>query len=419
MMFVKKFFSRLFVLYLVLYVFPFPLDYIPFDFGSSVSNLVNSFWQWVTPLFATSFYGFTDELSFQGRGSGDTLYDYFLVLTRFIIVSILVLFWLVWDKAKKSDVLLWTSFVVLLRYYLAFMMFVYGFSKIFYLQFPEMSLLNLTGIYGDSSPMGLLWKFMGYSETYSVFTGLMEVLGGLLLLFRHTKMLGTIITFGIMLNVFVLNMTFDVPVKLFSFHLLVMSLVIVVPDAKNIFNFFILNKPTWPKIITPYFSNNKRKWAGYISKSLIVVYVLFTTIESKIKSQELYGKKAFKNHLYGIYNVQNFVINGNTLPLLTTDRNRWQKLIIDKNSSLVIKMDGTRVGMKHEIDTVTNSITFKPFLNGEEEYRLEFQKKDDILLLDGIQGLDTLHISSIKWDREDFFLINRGFHWINKYPMNR
>jgi hypothetical protein len=34
--------------------------------------------------------------------------------------------------------------------------------------------------YGESSPMGLLWTFMGYSTGYNLFTGGAEALGGLL-----------------------------------------------------------------------------------------------------------------------------------------------------------------------------------------------------------------------------------------------
>lgn len=416
---IGKFFVRFLLVYLFLYIFPFPLNYLPFDIGTSISGFVESFWQWLTTFFSDNFFRHEGQLSFNGRGSGDTTYDYYLLFTRLIVTFFLALFWLVLDRAKENESPLFDSLIVLLRYYLAFMMFTYGFSKVFYLQFPELNLMSLTRTYGDSSPMGLLWKFMGYSESYSIFTGLMEVLGGFLLLFRNTRILGGIITFGIMVNVFVLNMTFDVPVKLFSFHLCIIALIIVLPDLHNIIRFFILNKPTRPMPIRSYFSRKKYRLMGYGIKTILLSYVLFNNIEGKLESQKKYGKKVPKHSLYGIYDVKNFIVNGDTLPPLTTDTLRWQQLIIDKRSSLLIKMDGSRVGMQHEMDTVQGLISLTPYLDNELGYELEFLKKDSLLFLKRVNEDDTLRIKALKVDREDFFLMHRGFNWINEYPMQR
>lgn len=416
---VRKVFARVLLVYFFLYVFPFPLNYIPFDIGEFISESVNSFWQWLATSFAEGILGHERELSFNGRGSGDTLYDYILIPARFLLAVFLVIIWVAWDRARKSDSKIFTVFIVLIRYYVAFMMFVYGFSKIFYLQFPEMNLMNLTRTFGDSSPMGVLWKFMGHSEAYSIFTGVMEVFGGLFLLFRKTKILGAVIAFGIMLNVFVLNMAFDVPVKLFSFHLLLMALIVTLPDFKNILNFFIHNKATQPEPITPYFTEKKKRWVGYSLKIALIFYVLFTTVENKFESQKLYGKRVPKHLLYGIYDIRDYLINGDTIPPLTTDPDRWKQLIIDKKNSLVVKMDGNRIGMQHKIDSLYGTIELKPFLDGEQGYKLRYKIKDSLLFLTEIRKLDTLHLTSKKKRREDFFLINRGFSWINEYPMQR
>lgn len=416
---IGKISSRILLVYYLLYIIPFPLGYIPWEIGAFFSKTVNSFWQWLTPLVIENFTGFKEELSFQGRGSGDTLYDFLLVPTRFFCALILTVLWSVIDKLRNSDSKIYQGFIVILRYYLAFTMFGYGFSKVLYLQFSELNLMSLTRTYGDSSPMGLLWKFMGYSETYTVFTGVMEVLGGVFLLFRRTKVLGALITFGIMLNVFVLNMTFDVPVKLFSFHLLLITLIVVLPDMRNILNFFIVNKPTHAKPISPYFTKKSKNIIGHSLKLLVICYVLFTTIDSKLESQKSYGKRVPKHLLYGIYEVQCYSVNGDTIPPITTDTDRWKQLIVDKRYSSVVKMDGKRIGMKHEIDSLNHSIVLNPFLDGEQGYNLKYKLRDSILFLMEIKQKDTLIISATKKHREDFFLINRGFHWINEYPMQR
>ncbi|MFM1882053.1 MAG: hypothetical protein RJA05_462 [Planctomycetota bacterium] len=75
------------------------------------------------------------------------------------------------------------------------------------------SVAELLQQYGDSSPMGLMWTFMRASPAYVMFAGWMETIGGLLLLFRRTQLLGAMLVAGVMANVFVLNMCYDVPVE--------------------------------------------------------------------------------------------------------------------------------------------------------------------------------------------------------------
>jgi hypothetical protein len=64
--------------------------------------------------------------------------------------------------------------------------------------------------------MGLLWTFMGASAAYTIFTGLGELVGGLLLTTRRTALAGALVSAAVMTHVAVLNFCYDVPVKLFS-----------------------------------------------------------------------------------------------------------------------------------------------------------------------------------------------------------
>ena len=73
--------------------------------------------------------------------------------------------------------------------------------------------------------MGVLWFSIGASPAYEIFIGLAEVGGGLLLFLPATAQLGAMMGLMNSIAIFTLNMTYDVPVKLFSFHLVLMSLV--------------------------------------------------------------------------------------------------------------------------------------------------------------------------------------------------
>ena len=83
---------------------------------------------------------------------------------------------------------------------------------------------------------------MGASTAYQMFAGLAEVLAGLLLLFRRTALLGALLCGGVLANVVLLNFCFDVPVKIYSSHLLLMAVCIIYPDTGRLVSFFLLSR---------------------------------------------------------------------------------------------------------------------------------------------------------------------------------
>ena len=90
----------------------------------------------------------------------------------------------------------------------------YGFGKIMGSQFYRKGQLppdiaqttaeKLTGFH-------LAWLFFGYSKTYILFVGIAQVIGGFLLLFERTKLIGVLILVPILLNIIVIDAVFSVP----------------------------------------------------------------------------------------------------------------------------------------------------------------------------------------------------------------
>ena len=102
-------------------------------------------------------------------GSGDTALGYaerFCILAAAVSAAIL---WSVLDRRRKNyhELHLWLR--IYLRYLLAFVLFSYGFVKIFPLQMPPPTFARLIEPYGEFSPMGVLWSFIGVSTAYSFF----------------------------------------------------------------------------------------------------------------------------------------------------------------------------------------------------------------------------------------------------------
>ena len=85
---------------------------------------------------------------------------------------------------------------------------------------------------------------MGASESYTMFVGFAEMISGILLFPRKTSTLGALMSIGVLSNVVALNFSYDVPVKLYSSHLLAMAIFVLLPEARRLANFFIFNRPT-------------------------------------------------------------------------------------------------------------------------------------------------------------------------------
>ena len=110
-------------------------------------------------------------------GSGDTTLDYIELLCFVVLALCAALVWSVLDRRRLEYRRLHSWLRVLVRYTLAVTMFTYGFAKIFPLQFRTPGFARLMEPYGEFSPMGALWWFMGASTAYIIFSGAAEVAG--------------------------------------------------------------------------------------------------------------------------------------------------------------------------------------------------------------------------------------------------
>src|SRR5208282_4219864 len=119
------------------------------------------------------------------------------------------------DRRRENYFSLYKWFRLFIRFSLASQMLSYGWAKAIPLQMPFPSLVKLLEPYGNFSPMGVLWSSVGSSQAYEIFAGCAEMLGGILLLVPRTTMLGALVCLAATTQVFMLNMAYDVPVKLF------------------------------------------------------------------------------------------------------------------------------------------------------------------------------------------------------------
>ncbi len=87
-------------------------------------------------------------------------------------------------------------------------------------------------------------------------------------------MLGALVALADMIQVFMLNMTYDVPVKLFSFHLILMSLFLLVPEFQRLADFFVRNRTVAPSTEAPLFSTSRANRIALAAQIMLGLWML-------------------------------------------------------------------------------------------------------------------------------------------------
>ena len=215
-------------------------------------------------------------------------------------------------------------------------------------------------------------------------------------------------------------MSYDIPVKLFSFHLLLFGFFVFMQDWKRIFAVFFTTATTIPRSFPYYFKKRELNIGLLAVKLCLISLFLYTNFARAIKMNNVRGPNAPKPALYGIYDITHFEKNQDTIPLLITDDNLWKRFIVQrKNYISAYQMDSKRVRFKLELDTLKKTLSMKKRRDTTDTYNFKYTLKDSILTLKGMHGKDTILIKAKQFDLKKFRLINRGFHWINERPYNR
>jgi hypothetical protein len=248
--------------------------------------------------------------------------------------------------------------------------------------------------------MGVVWSFMGASAAYTVFSGLAEVTGGVLLFFRRTTALGALVTFGVMTNVVALNYCYDISVKLNSTHFLLMSAFLLAPDFQRLVNVFLLNRAAEPADFRlPTFRTGWPLWA---SRGVWAIVFALGVIANGVDAYKKYAAPKPRSPLYGLYAVESETPDG------------WYRMAFDTPDSFTIRgRDGRPGYYQVEYDVAKQMFTIK---NG---IALRWSRQDgNVLLLTGTVGGKETTIRLRRID-ETLLLRTRGFHWVQEYPFNR
>jgi hypothetical protein len=268
---------------------------------------------------------------------------------------------------------------------------------------------RLLEAYGDFSPMGVVWAFVGTSTAYEMFSGAMEVLGGLLLIFRRTALLGALVSIAVLVNVAMLNYCYDIPVKLYSTMLLLLAVYIAAPDAERLLDFFLRHRtPSASSAGPPPFRNRWMRFAALALKTAAIGYLFYSNVVPSYQQYLTRYGNVDRPPLYGIYNVETFSRSG-----AQSETQRWKKVLCERSGSVEVRlMNDQQISYPAHYDAARHIITLA---TPNQKSVLTYT-----LLDEGRAQLEgTLLGDPVAIGLQNSRLLSAGFHWVQEYPVNR
>jgi hypothetical protein len=368
---------------------------------------------------ATHIFGVTQPLVILS-GSGDKIFDWVQAFCFLVFAALGTVLWSVVARRRLHHMALQKWFRLFLRFALGATFVGYGAAKAIPLQMPYPPLQRLLEPFGHFSPMGVLWYSIGASRPYEIFTGCAELAAGILLFIPATATLGALVSLACAIQIFTLNMTYDVPVKLFSLHLILMSLFLLAPDVRRLVNLLVLNRAAAPSTIAPLFRTRRALRVAAAVQVVFGVYLVGMNLNQSAQGWKVYGGGAPKSPLYGVWNVQHMMIEGVERAPLVTDYDRFRRVIFDNPARMSFqRMDDTFVGFGNTIDMSAKTVTLSRQPGATVARFTIEQPAAGRLVLDGVLDGKKMRLALELFPREKFLLVSRGFNWVQEYPFNR
>lgn len=331
---------------------------------------------------------------------GNHLEGYYNWLIAFIIALVGTFVWGGLSRNKKVEdydqLYYWLR--VLLRYRLAIAVIATGIVKFFPIQLPKPTLSDYNTEYGDF----LLWKIYYLSTSitkagYVSSLGLLEVVGGLLLLFRRTAPVGAGLLIALLSNIVISNYVYEIGEQVYSSFLILLAIVIFAYDFPRFFNLLFREVKSFPDTLVPLYNGFIARYKPVLKAIFVLFFVFFgvSAYSSWKRTNYPYPNTSGIAHVRGLYNVKDFVINGDTIPYSLVDSLRWQNVVFESWNTLSIRsnesiaIDRTKPRIVWQADVDRNFE--QTGSGGRHFYRYDYaQTQDSLYRIRLVNKTDTL-----------------------------
>ncbi len=278
-------------------------------------------------------------------------------------------------RLKKEGNVLTGNYIVtsLLRYYFAYTLVSMVFPKI-YTEIFQTSYHSFDKKIIDLEPMEFIRSFYTYNPHYEMFMGWMQLCGALLLCFRRTYLVGTIILLPLLTLSVMHSHFFEIQNLTISAAFLFAGVLILLSQGFRLGS-FLANGTTLEKYAYPFF-NPPNKFYKILTLAKIIGIIGYTTM---VSSNYIAHKQTW-------WNIQSPVVQGvwkiDKLETDTKDIPRFERFFFERGRRGIVTAENDTIsGFQYIIDTSQQQFEFWNFHNYRD---LDFKGKYELV------GSDTL-----------------------------
>jgi uncharacterized membrane protein YphA (DoxX/SURF4 family) len=395
--------------------------------GRIPASPLDRLWGVLVPPVARHVLHLTN-FKFQPITSGDSVSDYVEYLTWALISVVATVVWSLLDRKKTNYYRLNQWLRLYAQVALGVIMMSYGFDKVFPLQFGELTASRLVATVGDLSPFGMLWVFMAASKPYTIFSGVLEVLAGTMLVLPRLRAMGALLAVAVLTNVFALNVFYDVPVKSFSLQLLLLAIFLASPEFPRLVSALVLNRTVAPRSEVRLADNERvTNWARWVQAAVAAAFFVAFLIGSAHRYTN--RSAATRNLAFsGMWEVDQFKPAINAGPLFTPKLAAemqiqqpgdgcWRKFIIERPGSALLQLEN---GLFDQVDISFSKDHAQLNLSDSDDPKWKAklaiqQPATDLLSLDGT--VNGAHVQiQLHASKRRFRLTSGEYRMIRTYP---
>lgn len=210
-----------------------------------------------------------------------------------------------------------------------------GIGRLIPVRMPPPQPFDFVRRLGELTPMELIWTLVGASPFFQSATGLATLIGGVLLLFPRTTLLGALICAANLSMAISVSICYDMPFTPYLSFLFLLSILLIAPDVRRLINLFLLDRSVEPV---------EEERASRILPVLGLCVIAWSTVSAGLKYRELYPPKP---PYYGAWAVEE-------------GPESWKWVVFQDPGALDVQM---KIGTRKRFPTAAFSI-----VPGEEEH---------------------------------------------------
>jgi hypothetical protein len=211
-------------------------------------------------------------------------------------------------------------------------------------------------------------------------------------------------------------MTYDFGLKQISFHYLLMFGYLLAPDAGRLANVLVLNRPAEPSPEADLFATPRANRIALTAQIVFGIYLIgmFTWVATR-SYYAAGGPGEPRSPLYGIWNIEELTVDGETRPAVLNDYDRrWRRAIFDTPTVVVFqRTDDSFAHYEATVDTNSRAIALLKRNGGNWRASFTYDRpSSDRLMLEGTMDGHKLRLRLRLVDFDTFRLLNSRFRWV-------